>query len=105
MNPLRIIGTNILEGIGNTSFIKLNRISGKNRIELFAKLEYLNPMGSIKDRIAKHMIEKAERDGRLSPGATVIDNSSGNSALALVIRKKIFPATERPAPGLPWLYF
>ncbi|MGD2295099.1 MAG: cysteine synthase family protein [Candidatus Aminicenantes bacterium] len=82
---LRIFQTNILEGIGNTPLVKLNFFGKGTKAEIFAKLEFLNPMGSIKDRIAKYMVEKAEQDGRLSPGATIMDNSSGNTALALAM--------------------
>lgn len=85
MDPTRIFNTNILEGVGNTPLLRLNHITKKDKIEIFAKLEYLNPMGSIKDRIAKFMVEKAEQEGRLSPGATIIDSSSGNTALALAM--------------------
>jgi len=75
----------ILEGIGNTPLIKLNRISKGLKADIFAKLEFLNPMGSVKDRIAKYMIEKAEKEGRIKPGDTIVDNSSGNTALALAM--------------------
>lgn len=76
---------NILEGIGNTPMIKLNRVTKNIPAEIFAKLEFLNPMGSVKDRIAKHMIEKAEQEKRIKPGDTIVDNSSGNTALALAM--------------------
>ena len=79
---LKIFHTNILEGIGRTPLAKLNHFSAELPAEIFAKLEFLNPMGSIKDRVAFHMVEKAEREGRLSPGATIIDNSSGSNRLA-----------------------
>jgi len=75
----------ILDGIGNTPLIKLNRITKGLKPDIFAKLEYVNPMGSIKDRIAKFMIEKAEKEGRIRPGDTIVDNSSGNTALALAM--------------------
>ncbi len=74
---------NILETIGQTPLVKLNAIAQGVKAEIFAKLEFLNPMGSVKDRIAKYMIEKAEKDGRIKPGMTIIENSSGNTALAL----------------------
>ena len=77
--------TNIMDGIGNTPIIKLENITRGIKAEIFAKLEFLNPMGSIKDRIAKYMIEKAEKDGRIKPGDTIVDNSSGNTALALAM--------------------
>ena len=76
---------NILEGIGNTPLIKLNRITKGVKADIFAKLEFLNPMGSVKDRIAIHMIERAEEEGRIKPGDTIVDNSSGNTALALAM--------------------
>ncbi len=75
----------ILEGIGNTPLIKLNRVTKGLKADIFAKLEFLNPMGSVKDRIAKYMIEKAEQEGRIQPGDTIVDNSSGNTALALAM--------------------
>lgn len=76
---------NIIEGIGNTPLIKLNRIAKGLKANIFAKLELMNPMGSAKDRIAKFMIEKAEKESRIKPGDTIIDNSSGNTALALAM--------------------
>ena len=75
----------ILEGIGNTPIIKLNRIAKGLKADIFAKLEFLNPMGSVKDRIARYMIEKAEKEERIKPGDTIVDNSSGNTALALAM--------------------
>jgi cystathionine beta-synthase len=74
---------NILDEIGNTSMIRLNRIAAGVPSEIYAKLEMMNPMGSVKDRIARHMVEKAEREGRIKPGDTIVDNSSGNTALGL----------------------
>jgi cystathionine beta-synthase len=76
---------NILEGIGQTPLIRLKKTAHSVNSEIYAKLEYFNPMGSIKDRIALYMIEKAEKDGRIKPGDTIIDNSSGNTALGLAM--------------------
>jgi len=70
---------NLLQAIGNTPIIALNSDSPAT---LLAKLEYLNPGGSVKDRSALFMIEQAERDGHLKPGATIIDASSGNQGAA-----------------------
>ncbi|MCJ7681538.1 MAG: pyridoxal-phosphate dependent enzyme, partial [Candidatus Aminicenantes bacterium] len=81
----RVYTRNILEAVGGTPLIKLNRITAGLDADIFAKLEYFNPMGSIKDRIAKFMIEKAESEGRIKPGDTIIDNSSGNTALGLAM--------------------
>jgi len=75
----------ILEQVGNTPLIKLNRITKSLKADLFAKLEFFNPMGSVKDRIAKYMIEKAEKEGRIKPGDTIVDSSSGNTALGLAM--------------------
>lgn len=74
-----------LDAIGNTPIVKLEKITQGLKANIFVKLEYLNPGGSIKDRIAKYMVEKAEKVGKLKPGDTIIENSSGNTALGLAI--------------------
>ncbi len=86
---------NLLEAIGNTPLVKLENIGKGLKSNIFAKLEYLNPGGSIKDRIAKYMIEKAEREGKIKPGDRIIENSSGNTAmgLAIVARQKGYRLT------------
>ena len=76
---------NILDAIGNTPLVKLNNITKGLKANIFAKLEFLNPGGSIKDRIALYMIEKAEREKKIKPGDTIIENSSGNTAMGLAI--------------------
>jgi cystathionine beta-synthase len=78
-------GNGILNFIGNTPLIQLRNITSHISSRIFAKLEFLNPMGSIKDRIAKHMIEKAEKNGRIQNGQLIIENSSGNTALGLAL--------------------
>jgi cystathionine beta-synthase len=75
----------VLEAIGNTPLVRLRRVVSDLPVEAFAKLEFLNPMGSSKDRISKFMIEAAERDGRLKPGDLIIENSSGNTAMGLAL--------------------
>lgn len=80
--PLRK-GT-ILETIGRTPVVRLNRIN-RTDVEVYAKLEAFNPLGSIKDRMALAMIEAAEADGSLRPGQTVVEASSGNTGLALAM--------------------
>jgi cysteine synthase A len=77
----------VLDAIGNTPLIRLKKISSGN---VFAKAEFLNPGGSIKDRVGKYIIECAERDGTLRPGMTIIEATSGNTGigLALVGRQK-----------------
>jgi cystathionine beta-synthase len=75
----------LLDAIGRTPIVKLGNISKDLKATIWAKLEFMNPGGSVKDRIAKYMIEKAEREGRLKPGNTILENSSGNTALGLAI--------------------
>ena len=76
---------NLVEAIGGTPIVKLKNISSEFKANIYAKMEFLNPGGSIKDRIARYMIEKAEREGKIKPGDTVIENSSGNTAMGLAI--------------------
>jgi cysteine synthase A len=80
----------ILDAIGNTPLVRLTRCAPANGAELWAKLEYRNPTGSMKDRMALAMIEGAERDGALGPGDTVVEYTGGSTgpALALVCRAK-----------------
>ena len=81
---------NLLDSIGNTPLVKLENISKGLKANIWAKLEFTNPGGSLKDRIALYMVEKAEREGKIKPGDTILENSSGNTAmgLAIVTRQK-----------------
>ena len=72
----------ILESIGNVPLIRLNKMSSGN---VFAKAEFLNPGGSIKDRVAKHILESAQAEGRLRPGMTIIEATSGNTGIGLCL--------------------
>jgi cystathionine beta-synthase len=83
--PYRKPCGSVVEAIGNTPLVRLRRVVEGLPVEAFAKLEFLNPMGSSKDRISKYMIEAAERDGRLKPGDLIIENSSGNTAMGLAL--------------------
>src|SRR3990172_1165466 len=85
---------NILETVGNTPLIRLNRVARGIKPLLLAKMEYFNPGGSVKDRIAISMIEEAEKDGRLKPGGTIVESTSGNTGagLALVAALKGYKA-------------
>ncbi len=83
--PYRKPCGSVLEAIGNTPLVRLRRVVSDLPVEAFAKLEFMNPMGSSKDRISKFMIEAAERDGRLKPGDLIIENSSGNTAMGLAL--------------------
>ena len=76
---------NISETIGNTPLVKLNKIAPEGGAAIFAKLEFFNPTSSVKDRIAKAMIDKAESDGALRPGGTIIEPTSGNTGLGLAM--------------------
>ena len=85
-----LISDSILDTIGDTPLVRLARIAPAVRSQLLAKLEIFNPGGSIKDRIAAALIEAAERDGRLAPGGTIVEPTSGNTGtgLAIVARLK-----------------
>jgi len=75
----------LVQTIGKTPMVELGRLSPKPDVRIFAKLEGWNPTGSIKDRIVRHMIQHAERDGRIVPGDTVIEASTGNTGIALAM--------------------
>ena len=80
-----MVKENILECIGSTPMVRINRLCPNPDVRIFAKLEGFNPTGSIKDRIAVKMIETAEREGRLRPGHTIIEPTSGNTGIGLAI--------------------
>jgi len=86
------IYANILETVGNTPVVRINRLAPPD-INLFVKVEAFNPLGSVKDRLALGVIEDAERNGRLKPGQTVIEATSGNTGigLAMVCAQKGYP--------------
>jgi [CysO sulfur-carrier protein]-thiocarboxylate-dependent cysteine synthase len=79
--------------IGNTPMVELKRMSPKEGVRLFAKLEFYNPTGSVKDRVARAMIERAEQEGAIAPGQTILEPTSGNTgiSLGLVCRLKGYP--------------
>jgi cystathionine beta-synthase len=95
------IKNNILETIGNTPLVRMNKITRDLPCEVYAKVEYFNPGNSIKDRMALKMIEVAEQEGKLKPGGTIIECTSGNTglglAMAAVIKgyKCIFATTDK----------
>jgi len=76
---------NILKTIGNIPLIRLNKLAPGDGPAVYVKPEFLNPGGSIKDRMALHIIEKAERDGLLKPGGTIIENTSGNTGVGVAM--------------------
>jgi [CysO sulfur-carrier protein]-thiocarboxylate-dependent cysteine synthase len=75
----------VLSLIGNTPLIELTKLSPRPGIRLFAKLEYMNPTGSVKDRIVYHMLVHAEDDGLIEPGDTIIEASTGNTGISLAM--------------------
>lgn len=79
----------ILEAIGHTPLVKLSRVTRGIPGELFAKCEFLNPGGSIKDRIGLYMIEEAEKEGKIKPGGTIVEATSGNTGMGLAIAAAI----------------
>ncbi len=90
--PNNRLHNNILSTIGNTPIVKINKLAPEG-VNLYAKLEAFNPLGSVKDRLALGIIEAAERDGSLKPGQTVIEATSGNTGigLAMVCAQKGYP--------------
>ncbi len=95
---------NILDLIGNTPLVKLNKLTKDSKGLVLAKMESMNPGGSVKDRIGISMIEAAERDGLLKPGGTIIEATSGNTGIGLALAanqkgyKCIFVMTDKAAP-------
>jgi cysteine synthase A len=76
---------NILGAVGNTPIVRLNRVSKGLACELYGKCEFLNPGGSVKDRIAVQMVEEAEKEGRIKPGDTLIEATSGNAGIGFAL--------------------
>ena len=83
----------IVQAIGNTPLVELRRLSPKPGVRIYAKLEGYNPTGSVKDRVARSMIERAEEEGRIAPGQTILEPTSGNTgiSLAMICRRKGYP--------------
>ena len=76
---------NILETIGNTPLVRLNNITKEIEATVLAKVEFFNPGSSVKDRMALKMVEDAEQDGRLKPGGTIVEGTSGNTGMGLAL--------------------
>ena len=83
----------IVEAIGNTPLVELKRLSPKPGVRIYAKLEGHNPTGSVKDRVARSMIERAEEEGLIGPGQTILEPTSGNTgiSLAMICSRKGYP--------------
>ena len=93
---------NILETVGNTPVVKINKLAPPG-VNLYAKIEAFNPLGSVKDRLALGVIEAAERSGDLKPGQTVVEATSGNTGigLAMVCAQKGYLKFQYPARSVP----
>ncbi len=91
----RPVVSSLLDLVGNTPLVELSRISPKPSVQIYAKLEGQNPTGSIKDRVAKSMIEAAEASGELKPGRHLLEPTSGNTghSLAMIAKLKGYPLT------------
>ena len=76
---------NVLETIGNTPLVKLNSVTSEVEALVLAKVETFNPGNSVKDRMALKMVEDAEADGRLQPGGTIVEGTSGNTGMGLAL--------------------
>ncbi len=84
--PTRLgIADSVLDLVGDTPLVRLNRLVPEGSATIYGKLESMNPGGSVKDRIALNMVEEAERSGRLKPGATIIEPTSGNTGIGLAM--------------------
>jgi [CysO sulfur-carrier protein]-thiocarboxylate-dependent cysteine synthase len=83
----------IVEAIGNTPLVEVKRLSPRPGVRIYAKLESYNPTGSVKDRVARAMIERAEEDGLIGPGQTILEPTSGNTgiSLAMICSRKGYP--------------
>ena len=83
----------VVQSIGNTPMVELPTLSPREGVRLFAKLEGRNPTGSVKDRVARSMIESAEASGAVAPGQTILEPTSGNTgiSLAMICRRKRYP--------------
>lgn len=79
----------VVQAIGNTPLVKLNKVARGVRAQVYAKLEFMNPGGSVKDRIGLQMIERAEQEGKIKPGGTIVEGTSGNTGVGLAIAAAI----------------
>src|SRR5256714_12955604 len=76
---------NILQAIGRTPLVRLHKLVGPKDAAVYAKCEFMNPGGAIKDRMALYILDKAEREGRLKPGTTIVENTSGNTGMGVAL--------------------
>ncbi len=90
-----MLHASLIETVGNTPLLEISALSPRPSVRIYAKLEGQNPTGSVKDRIARYMVDDAEREGRLKPGQTIVEPTSGNTgiSLALIGRLRGYPVT------------
>ena len=79
----------VLDLVGHTPLVKLHRMVDDSMADLYVKMEHLNPTGSVKDRMAVHMIRQAEEAGLIKPGATIVESTSGNTGLSPGIQCRV----------------
>jgi cystathionine beta-synthase len=96
-----LLCNNILEAVGHTPLVRLNRLADGFDAEVYVKADYMNPGGSVKDRIGIWMIDEAEKRGALKPGGTIIEGTSGNTGIGLALvgavrgYKLVFTITDK----------
>jgi len=86
---ITMVYESVIDAIGNTPIVRLNKVAAGTKANVFAKLEFTNPGGSVKDRIGWYLIEDAEQRGTLKPGGTIIEGTSGNTGVGLAIAAAI----------------
>jgi cystathionine beta-synthase len=89
-NMMKGAKKNVLEAIGNTPIVKLNKVASHVKSEIYVKLEYTNPGGSIKERIGSYILDKAVKEGLLKPGGTIIEATSGNTGVGLAMFAAVY---------------
>src|ERR1044072_2860817 len=85
MNASKRVYDNVLQTIGNTPLIRLNKVTADLPCPVYAKVDFFNPGNSIKDRMAVKMLEVAEQEGKIKPGGTIIEGTSGNTGMGLAL--------------------
>jgi cystathionine beta-synthase len=83
--PRMPVFNNVLEAIGNTPLVRLNKLAGPEDAAVYAKCEFMNPGGAIKDRMALYILDKAEKEGAIKPGGTIVENTSGNTGMGVAL--------------------
>jgi len=81
--------TDLLATVGNTPLVKLKKINPYPNVDIYVKLEFFNPSGSIKDRIVQYILDDAEKTGQLKPGGVIVENTSGNTGAAVAMNAAI----------------